>query len=71
MSIKSRIEKLENEKGINNINVANELERLKALRKAGKSPPRRTEEDYKKLIAECDNPKLCELYKAHLRAITY
>ena len=71
MNIKSRLDKLEKSVGINRVNVANELERLKALRLAGKSPPRRTAEDYKKLIAECDNPELCELYKAHLRAITY
>ena len=68
MSIKTRLDKLEKSLGVNEINVAKELTRLKALRKAGKSPPRRTLEDYKKLIAECDNPKLCKLYKASLKA---
>ncbi len=68
MSIKTRLDKLEKSLGVNEINVAKELTRLKALRKAGKSPPRRTLEDYKKLIAECDNPELCKVYKAVIRA---
>ena len=70
MNIKSRLEKLEDAAGINKVNVANELQRLKALRLAGKSPPRRTPEDYKRLIADCEDKALIKLYQAAIYAIT-
>ena len=70
MNIKSRLEKLEDAAGINKVNVANELQRLKALRLAGKSPPRRTQEDYKRLIADCEDKALIKLYQAAIYAIT-
>jgi len=69
MSIQSSIEKLENA-GDNKINVANELNRLKALRKAGNTPPRRTVKDFEQLIKGCDNPELVSLYKSAINAIS-
>lgn len=68
MSIKARLEKLENSHGINTINVGNELERLKELSLAGKVAPPKTINDYKKMIKECDDPELIKLYQATIYA---
>ena len=70
MSVKSRLDRLENATGIGKINVANELTMLKDLSLAGKAPPDKTIEDYEKLIKECDNPELIKLYQATIKAIS-
>jgi len=68
-TIESRIKKLEAANGINEVNAADELERLKALSLSGHAKPPLSAGDYDALIDGCDNPKLCDLYKAAQRAI--
>jgi len=69
MSIETRLKKLEFANGITTVNAANELERLKELSLSGNAPPPLTAGDYDALIDGCDNPKLCDLYKAAQQAI--
>ena len=69
MSIQSRLKRLEDSSGANKVNAADELERLKALSLSGHAPPPLTAGDYDALIDGCDNPKLCDLYKAAQQAI--
>ena len=75
MSLLARIKKIEAARGVGRINVAKEMTRLEELvlsgkAPSGKAPPAKTAKDYEKLIKECDNPELVELYRAAIRAIS-
>jgi len=70
MSIRNRIERLEDLKGINKINVAEELERLKALELSSNASPKKTKEDYEALIAECKDDRLIHLYQKVIDGMT-
>ena len=69
MNVRNRLTRLEGRFGINKINVADSLADLKRRAQAGEKT-RRTPEELKQLIAECQNEGLRELYQALLWAVS-